>query len=109
MALVKKTFELSRRFGDNHAAARPKRFFEFPYCTESFIPFESEISTEELFVKMADGYKLGGHGTVICSVFNWDAVKKNIMFNARDYFEIYDDDTVTSKFIAEEIWTGRTF
>ncbi len=68
LSLVKQVFECSRKLspitGNN--AARPKDFFEYPYCTESYI-------------KCNDG-------SILCALYNWDLFPKTKELDLSYYF-----------------------
>ena len=86
LALVKRVYELSREIypltGGN--AARPKNFFEFPYCTETYV----KLSGEE--------------ASYLCALYNWDNEPCEKVFYPEEYFA----DKKQSGFVLTELFSG---
>ena len=93
LALVKRTYELSNELAPatGFAAARPKNFFEFPYCTESYLEISEEYG--------------GGY---VCALFNWDDEMREKEFSPDFYF-----GTETSacggnaEYSVYDVWSGE--
>lgn len=83
-------------------AARPRDFFEYPFCTEAYIPFVNNTPCEEVFYT---NIKLSDNGAILCAVYNWDEKENEKSIDIVGYF---DKNTINNnEFIAINAWTNK--
>lgn len=109
--LAKKVLRLSASENRAHAAARAKDFFEFPYCSEAYLPEEEGVPAETLFLKMAEGEKLGERASVLCAFMNWSEKPMRKVFRAADYFAMPEGEEKNGgakrRFRAFDLWEEK--